>query len=309
MKSKSRIIQNTLFAIVTMLITDIAFASSVTVTTYVTKVQEERQSTRWTLTEWLRIKERMKLMDVWMAMFSNPAKDKFRPELNISYLLTQSSVHKTSEDGTSLFEGTSEGYTGKAQFWATNLVSSTLGVRTLNIDFGVEGGEHNTGKAISIANQAAVINTNSREQSARTTWYTANLRLFGKSIQDSSLVVKYGMMSTKNHLQLSEDDALSSSTAKPAAASASGAMAGAELQLYLMSWLGGEATYHQYMPVHVAYSSHTLAGTYAEASGFIEVSLLRLMVGRYEERWQADWTSDRVNTREHGYIAGVKVSI
>jgi hypothetical protein len=244
-----------------------------------------------------------------MAMFSNPAKDKFRPELNISYLLTQSSVHKTSEDGTSLFEGTSEGYTGKAQFWATNLVSSTLGVRTLNIDFGVEGGEHNTGKAISIANQAAVINTNSREQSARTTWYTANLRLFGKSIQDSSLVVKYGMMSTKNHLQLSEDDALSSSTAKPAAASASGAMAGAELQLYLMSWLGGEATYHQYMPVHVAYSSHTLAGTYAEASGFIEVSLLRLMVGRYEERWQADWTSDRVNTREHGYIAGVKVSI
>ncbi len=33
------------------------------VTTYVTKVQEQRKSTRWTLTEWLRIKERMKLMD------------------------------------------------------------------------------------------------------------------------------------------------------------------------------------------------------------------------------------------------------
>ena len=42
------------------------------VTTYVIKTQDERDQTRWTLTEWLRIKERMKMMDVWLAMFSDP---------------------------------------------------------------------------------------------------------------------------------------------------------------------------------------------------------------------------------------------
>ena len=54
------------------------------VTTYVIKTQEERQQTRWSMTEWLRIKERMKMMDVWLAMFSDPKKDKFQPELMLS---------------------------------------------------------------------------------------------------------------------------------------------------------------------------------------------------------------------------------
>jgi len=52
------------------------------VVTYIEDVQEERKSTRWTLTEWLRIKERMKMMDVWLWMFPYPKKGKFPPELS-----------------------------------------------------------------------------------------------------------------------------------------------------------------------------------------------------------------------------------
>src|SRR5262245_64424210 len=71
-----------------------------TVTTYVVKVQEERETTRWTLTEWLKIKERMRMMDLWLAMFSDPKKDKFQPELMLSYGLTRGDYSFASEDAT-----------------------------------------------------------------------------------------------------------------------------------------------------------------------------------------------------------------
>ena len=74
----------------------IAFAgvTTTTVTTYVVSTQEERNSTRWTLTEWLRIKERTRLMDVWLAMFSNPKQNIFAPELNVSILATKSIMQR-----------------------------------------------------------------------------------------------------------------------------------------------------------------------------------------------------------------------
>ena len=87
----------TIYLLVTLLplimASDNAFAgdSITTVTTYVVRTQEEREQTRWTLTEWLRIKERTKLMDVWLTMFSDPNKDKFRPALQCSAKLTEPS--------------------------------------------------------------------------------------------------------------------------------------------------------------------------------------------------------------------------
>ena len=38
--------------------------------TFVVKKQEEKQSTRWTLAEWLKTRDRMKLMDLWLALHS-----------------------------------------------------------------------------------------------------------------------------------------------------------------------------------------------------------------------------------------------
>lgn len=294
-------------ACATTMFSQVALGDQVSVTTYVTKVQEERQSTRWTLTEWLRIKERMKLMDVWLAMFSDPKKDRFRPEFNLAWLVTRSSMERRTGDSLSLSEGTASGHTGRAQFWATNLVSSTLGIRTVNIDFGIEGGQHDSGVMV---DKLALTPSDTRSPvSAKTTWYTGNLRLFGKNIQDSSLVIKYGMMQTTNSLQLPSDEFATTNSQRSDATLSSGTMAGAELQLYLFKWLGVEGTYHAYSPIHVAYSDHTLEGQYGEALGFIEISVLRLMVGRYEEQWDAKWDTVETRSREWGYLAGLKVQI
>lgn len=289
-----------------MMHSTVAFADQVTVTTYVTRVQEERQSTRWTLTEWLRIKERMKLMDVWMAMFSDPGKDHFQPELNASYLITRSAMERRASDSSSLTEGSGAGHTARAQFWLTNLVSSTLGIRSLNIDFGVEGGQHDSG---ALADPLGAVSVEGRAPRATSTWYSANFRLFGKSIQDTSLIVKYGLLQTSNTLQIPADNAATTSNQRSDSGLATGAMAGAELQIYITHWLGAEGTYHHYMPHQVAFSDHSLTGDYVDGLGFIEISILRLMAGRYEERWYAKWDNVEVKTREWGYIAGVKVQI
>ena len=63
--------------------------SSSTVVINIEDTQDERKELRWTLTEWMRIKERMKMMDVWLAMNSDPKKDKFRPEIQFAYQMAQ----------------------------------------------------------------------------------------------------------------------------------------------------------------------------------------------------------------------------
>lgn len=302
----NKLMRNLSLSLVCIGYSEVAFSDQVTVTTYVTRVQEERQSTRWTLTEWLRIKERMKLMDVWLAMFSDPGKDRFRPELNLAWLVTRSAMERRAGDTQAPTAGSAGGHTGRAQLWMTNLVSSSLGVRTVNIDFGVEGGQHDSGAMIAPVGPAFVGTNLPRVTS---TWYSANFRLFGKSIQDSSLVVKYGMLQTNNSLQLPDVDSATTTNQRIDSGLATGAMAGAELQLYLTHWLGAEGTYHHYMPTQVAFNDHTLTGDYVEGLGFIEISVLRIMAGRYEERWSAKWDTLETKTREWGYIAGLKLQI
>ena len=298
-----------LSAILLFMMSEVAFGDQVTVTTYVTRVQEERASTRWTLTEWLRIKERMKLMDVWLAMFSDPAKDRFSPELNVSWLMTSAQMSR-KEGGADTMAGVATGHTGQAQFWMTNLVSSSFGVRTLNIDLGVEGGQHDSGNATHLTNTSATASTSTSSVAnpvARTTWYTANLRLFGKNIQDSSLIVKYGLVSTKNTWQLPATTDVT--TAPYGVDLATGPMAGASLQVYVLHWLGAEGTAHRYFPMSSASGDHKLSGYYGEAMGFVEVSVLRIVAGRYQQQWDASWPNTVTQTREAGYLAGLKLQI
>jgi hypothetical protein len=284
--------------------------TTTTVTTYVVRTQEERSQTRWTLTEWLRIKERMKLMDVWLAMFSDPKQSKFSPELNVSYLTTRSDMRRRIDDATTT-SGTGSGYTAKAQVWMTNLISSKAGIRTLNVDLGFEAGGRDSGiltpASDSTANGLAVASIPAEQPSAKTNWYTFDLRLFGKHIQDSSLVLKYGLMQTTNSFQLSDATNAPQNSHQWNAAGASGQTLGAELQLYLTSALGVEGSAHQYRATSVAYSDHSLTGTWGEGLVFIEIGILRLQGGIYEERWRAIWPDSATETFEHGYAAGLKV--
>jgi len=305
----------TLYLLVTLLAlimaSEIAFAgeTTTTVTTYVVRTQEEREQTRWTLTEWLRIKERMKLMDVWLTMFSDPNKDKFRPELNASFLATRSTIQRKI-DGAITDDGTGEGSTVRGQVWMTNLVSSKVGIRTLNIDLGFEAGGRDSGllspkDASNTSTVTASIPANL--PSAKTNWYTLDVRLFGKNVQDSSLVLKYGLMQTKNSLQLSNSARAPTLSKESDSAIASGSTAGAELHIYITKWLGFEGTAHKYHATAVAYGNHTLDGTYGEQLGFIEIGILRLQGGIYEERWNATWSTEKTSTIERGYVGGIKI--
>lgn len=266
------------------------------VTQYVVKVQEERESTRWTLTEWLRIKERMKMMDVWLAMFSDP-KDRFRPELNLIYgqrqgeFSTNQGDHKADSNASVL----------RGQLWLTNLVSSTFGVRALNIDFGLEAGMRSQTKsdvqAPIPANNPNGISFADHHPNLR--HVTANFRIFGKSIQDSSLVLKYG--------QYRHDDFYSFLTNTTGLDDWEGLVAGAELSLYIFNWLGVEGSYFSFGNGDRAMGAKDTSGTYSEALAFIEVSLFRFMFGRYAEEWTVEAQGRDLATKDEGLMAGLKV--
>jgi hypothetical protein len=272
------------------------------VTTYVTKVQEERETTRWTLTEWLRIKERMRMMDVWLAMFSDPKRDQFRPELNLTYGLTRGAVSLTEESGAASTTDASSvtGTQGRAQVWLTNLISGTVGIRMLNIDLGGEVYQRASGgftSAIAATGTDAVADDS---RALEHTYYTGNLRLFGKNIQDSSLVLKYGEYQSENRIPQWVDVATESERR--------GKVGGAELQVYFLKWLGAEGNYLAYGDAKDFKGSDEIKGAYYDYSGFIEISLLRLMIGRYQEEWSFASLDGAKQVTEQGVTAGAKLS-
>ncbi|MFW7381063.1 MAG: hypothetical protein ACOH5I_19765 [Oligoflexus sp.] len=254
------------------------------VTRYIVEVQEERKSTRWTLTEWLRIKERMKLMDVWLAMFSKPEKQHFAPEFVMEYANLKGTFHLQPQDSEvdKIEIEEPAGFQGRAQFWLTNLITSTTGVKTLNIDLGIEGGSYRLLQpaeedytADLIANQPW---TDLSYQSFQTDWWAANFRIFGSNIQDSSLILKYGGYTTK-----------------PAAFSGElstygGALAGAETYLYFFSWLGAEADYLRFGNTKGAAGSAEQSATMLAYGGFIEIYMLR--IGYRLQEFSGSWGSE-----------------
>ena len=200
------------------------------VTTYIVDVQKERESTRFTLTEWLRIKERMKLMDVYLAMFSNPQTDKFHPEIGIfasqAKGLVEFADYLASPGNTATLSDLSAiENRGKAQLWLTNIISSTFGVRSLNIDFGLEYAQVSETASFPASD---IKNTLQRGG--------VNFRIFGQHIQDSLFVLKYG-----HYEALFADLKL----LDPLAGKMQGAYYGGEIQLYLLHWLGLAGEYTQ----------------------------------------------------------------
>lgn len=249
-----------------------AYSQETTVTTYIIKRQQERENTRFTLTEWLRIKERMKLMDLWLAMFSNPQK-KFTPELgiyggkeqgNISW--QASGLHPNLPRSISQQKITAK--SAKAQIWLTNLISGTFGVKTLNVDFG--------GEYALIHSQATLADYIEQDEqiigshllSLVDRYKSVNLRIFGLNLQDSSLLLKMGEYQSQwPFLRLLSQDGKDTIRTP---------FYGAELQLYLFRWLGLEGQYLQY---EKRKPTLTLSGTKMEYGAYIEISLLRLMFG------------------------------
>ena len=251
-----------------------ALAQTRRIVTYIEDVQEERKSTRWTLTEWLRIKERMKLMDVWLAMFSKP-QEKFAPELSFTYFKgvgdTRFDLGSKAgfEDDRLRTQGLSTFEEGRLQFWLTNLVNSTTGLRTLDIDLGFEGRFHNR----------FMVDDELVKDPLQGTWNPGteklqqagvNLRIFGKNSQDSTLVGKAGKFDRDSGF-LGKDQQ-------------SGQYWGGEVGLYFLSFLGAEANYYQYL------DGKARVGESVDYLGFLEVYNVRVGYGQSHQSW--NWTSD-----------------
>lgn len=250
------------------------------IVTYIEDVQEERKSTRWTLTEWLRIKERMKMMDVWLAMFSKP-QEKFAPEISLSYArgVGESEFQFQLLNPADSLESRKTNKTEdiRAQFWFTNLISGTTGLRTLAIDIGLEGGVRNR----FLTDNEPMAAPSGETFSAKTDkvqQYGLNLRLFGSSSQDSMLVLKGGKF---------EKDAGFSRFDK-----ITGTYWGAEMALYLLSFLGAEGNYYQYL------DGKDKRGTRVDAMGFLELYNVRVGYGQARQEWDLDSDSLKLKQKE-----------
>ncbi|MDA9951048.1 hypothetical protein N9D31_00605 [Oligoflexaceae bacterium] len=265
--------------------------------TYVHETQEYRKSTRWTLTEWLRIKERMKMMDVWLAMFSDPNKDKsFRPELNLNYGIHNGQFSVT---GTNNHEADLTGKYARVQLWLTNIITGTLGIRMLNIEIGAEGYWRISDNALDLLTGDADTYEDPVLQNISAQHYSGNIRLFGKSIQDSSIVAKYGQYEVINTLHLGEN--LFPATPME------GVFLGAEVQFYLFKAFGLESNYHEYQKAENEESTASLIGSYIDYGAYLEISLFRLMFGKYEENWTVTDPNGAYDVKGSGYTAGLKL--
>ncbi|MFK7827957.1 MAG: hypothetical protein AB8G05_27660 [Oligoflexales bacterium] len=255
---------------------------------YIVTTQEERKSTRFTLTEWLRIKERMKMMDVYLAMFSSPEKEKFRPELSLFYGRKQS---VSSLGDLNNFEPNSEidltalqksGEFGRAQLWLSNIINQAFGVRTLNIDLGFETYLEKQSVSLYSLNLSNNNNTialdpsSALEYNYHHRYNTANLRIFGKTIQDSSMIIKYGEYQNDSTIPAAYLEQESNKTYK-------GNVFGFDMNLYMLSWLGMEGSYLQWGQDQS--SNLTAKGEHFDYGLYIEISLFRFIGGAFTDKW------------------------
>src|SRR5690606_12724480 len=92
-------------------------------------------------------------------------------------------------------------------------------------------------------------------------------------------------------------------------ASFSNQMLGAELQLYLNSWLGAEGNYLQLSSKKAGSESTNLEGALYDFGLFFEVSLFRISGGLKYEEWtyQNDGHNSTVKENSSGRYIGVKV--
>ncbi len=279
----------------------------VIVTTYVQETQKERKDTRFTVTEWLRIKERMKEMDLWLALLNDPAKKEFRPEMDLAWAKSTSRVGIEPDDGEASEHGDLAGYRFAGQVWLTNLVSSKFGIRTLNVDMGGEGGLRRTGGMTLAAGGSDTSAPATRDLDRQ--YWSVNFRVFGKNIQDSSLVFKAGRWGAINRVPIG-------AAHEGTPTSRGGMWGGATMNLYVLPWLGLEGAYSSFGgKASMTAAAGEPQGSATEWGGFIEISLLRLSLKRYAEVW--DWPlknaasgdSSMAALHEAGTYAGVQLML
>ena len=272
----------------------IALGAQTVIIKVIEERQEKRESTRWTLTEWLRIKERMKMMDVWLAMFS-PKQPEFTPELNLNYGRVISNYSSENYEARQSAE-TKYG----ASMWLTNIVSASTGIRTLNIDLGFSTKTTVGEKPFNfMPKEGKNVSSLDLEFKPATSEVGVDFRVLGSHSQDTSLVYTYARQISK--AQPGYDDSFELGLVDYVGASHS-----LLLKVYLFSWLGLEASLLKLD----AKSSNLLQEVELKQEvihygAFLEVSLIRFECSVYDS--SVTYGDKKILNR--GYLTGVALQI
>ena len=215
-----------------------------------------REKGRWSLSDWLAIKDRSRMMDMWLST-NSPSPFEFM--LGGSYLSYQTNPH----DGTGTSSHTSAA--GEAAAYA-QLVGLS--------------GEYEHNAAENFTNTAGMF----------------NLRVFGNSIQNSSLTLSYGL---RTHEYV---------TSTATAGRLVQQFGQADLQLYITKYFGIDGKYRYFLPT-TNDDLGDVKGDYSEAGLFIDFKALRVFGAWYKESQKntpASTTTESVTDRS-GIRSGIKI--
>lgn len=262
--------------------------------------QKERKSTRFTILEWLKIKKRIKEMDVWLAMYSSPEKAKFRPELKLAYTLNRCAQTLDAAGAKTAVAHQQMNRRLKGQLFLTNLITSTLRAKLLNIDIGFE---MTSDASHPVAGTAKVFPRTSLEPgfsieklySYDATRQAVNVRLLGSHIQDSSLMVKYGTIHEK--------------VSGPASAEVSarkGSYYELESMIYLTSWF---AIHGSWQKDEAKVKAEPLIHSQRrELGATIDIGLIGITGGIFDFSRQKDFDAEAATAPIKGQFVGIAVN-
>lgn len=210
-----------------------------------------REKSRWSLTDWLAMKERNRMMDMWLSM---NAPSPFEFFLAGSYNSFKTEVNDGSAGVSHIT------YRGEAAAYA-----QFVGV----------SGEYENNSEENFSDLAGML----------------NIRLFGNSIQNTSLTIHYGQRT-----RTAETSTLRQQFGQ------------ATLQLYLTKYFGLEAKHRYFLPTSTD-ELGDVKGDMTEAGVFIDFKALRLFGSWYKEsqKNKVPAATDETITDRTGIRSGIKI--
>lgn len=213
-----------------------------------------REKGRWSLSDWLSIKDRNSKMDMWLSM---NAPSPFEFMAGGSYLSYKTDLHDNTE------QKAYTSYSGELAAYA-QLVG-------LSAEY-----EHNA--AENLTDFAGLF----------------NLRVFGNSIQNSSLVMSYGLRSRDQ--------------SSPTATKINQQFGQAELQLYIFKYFGITGKYRYYLPT-TNDDLGDVNSDLTEYGAFIDFKALRVFGAYYKESQKSKLAPAVIDTitERSGIKSGIKI--
>lgn len=279
---------------------------------YIITVQKDRSKNRWTLTDWLQTKAKIRSQNNRVKrdfeVLSDPSTDKFQPESNIDYRLTNGGLRygNQGEESAKNFAGTQL----RLQLWGTNFLTHASGLRMPNVDFGMEHQSWNIGSRErrlapedNSSSEDALATATPEFGKRKTQHTTSNFRLFGKSIQDTSVVFKVGQYRTS--LEFLDADANIGAKSEW-----NGMTAALETNIYLFDWFGLSANLQHYGDDVSIMGTEQENGRNYDYGGFFEMALVRFAIGRYQEQWNyLSSDNNELNSLHTGFYGAMRISL